>query len=331
MNAKTLFVYNYIHRAHKDFAESVNADLRYQYDRLNFERIPEPLKGIINAIALPKYSVYLGEDISPFRPDTLRSAFTDSINIKVIANSPFLLLKKENFKRKVNYKIKKNLAKYIDGAIAVSQLVKEEAEKIMDAPIKVAHPPIKDENFTRLAEINSDLSGFNIISIGGATWRKGMDILVKGFKKIREKIPKSRLYLLGEGHPRKWNKIKGVNVPGWVDDLTPYLEKADLYVHAARADPFPVSTLEALRAGLPIMVSERTGTKEVAEKLDDMFVRRVDSNDIADGISNYFSLEENEKRKLSSRARELSQNFSEKKCKEVFKRQFNSLLQEIKK
>jgi len=121
-----------------------------------------------------------------------------------------------------------------------------------------------------------------------------------------------------------------VHVEGYVDDLIPYFKNASLFVQASRADTFPVSTLESLRAGLPTIVTEKTGTKEVVENLGKEFIRKVDAEDIAEGILHYFDLSDSEKRKLSLKAKRISEKFNKERMCEMFRKEFNSLLGEIK-
>jgi len=221
-------------------------------------------------------------------------------------------------------------AEYINGAIAVSKLAKETAEPFLSIPIRVSHPYIEDSMYRRLGHISPDVTGHNIISVGYGKAAKGMDILVKAFETVKKEIPDVDLYVIGRGHPLEWNNIKGVHVLGYVEDLVPYFKQASLYVQSSRADTFPVATLESLWAGLPTIVSENTGTKEVVEKLGNEFVRKATVQDIAQGILYYFGLSSPMKQELSQEAKEISKKFNSREMCEMFKREFTLLLREIK-
>ena len=106
-------------------------------------------------------------------------------------------------------------------------------------------------------------------------------------------------------------------------------EKCSLFVQSSRFDAFPVATLEALRAGLPAIVTEMVGAREVVEKLGRDFIRKVDAEDIANGILKYLDLSEEEKFKLSEKARQLSEPFNKSEMCERFKKEFWKVVEAI--
>lgn len=335
MDPRILFVYFKPHPSHKGFAESIEADFWHYNHYFRGSRLPKIMKSGINGLLLPKYEVYLSEGGAPLIPVAVKKIFRrKSIHINISADETFMMMKetpeemKDKFPGYVNL-VHKFASKYIDGAIAVSKLAKESAEEFLDVPIRIAHPYIEDEMYEKLSKINPNLISHDIISVGYGE-HKGMDILVKAFEIVKKEVKDAELYIIGKNHPEEWNGIDGVHVEGFVDDLIPYFENASLFVQASRADTFPVSTLESLRAGLPTIVTEKTGTKEVVENLGKEFVRIVDAEDIARGISHYFDLSDSQKNKLSLKAKELSKKFNKKEMCEIFKKEFDLLLAEIR-
>jgi len=336
MKTEVLFVYYVPHPSHKGFAEAIGADFWYYNHYFRGSSLPKIAKSGINGILLPKYDVYLTEGGAPLTPVAIKKILhRKSININIIADETFMMMKetpeemKDKFLGYVNL-VHKFASKYIDGAIAVSKLAKESAEEFLDVPIRIAHPYIEDGMYERLGKICPNIKTPNIISVGYGKHAKGMDILVEAFKMVKREVKDAELYIIGKDNPKKWNKIDGVHVKGYVNDLTPYFENASLFVQASRADTFPVSTLESLRVGLPTIVTDKTGTKEVIENLGEEFVRKVDAKDITDGILHYFDLSDSEKYKLSLKAKELSKKFNKKERCEMFKREFGLLLEELK-
>lgn len=333
-----LFVYIWPHPSHKGFAEAIGADFQHVY--FGRELYPPITKRILLSFACgiryPNYQIYLCEGGLPLVPVAIKklSEFNRIKVIELIADETFMMMKETPNEMKDRFKWYHNIAhkiasKFIDGAIAVSKLAKEMAEEFLDVPIRVAYPYIEDEMYEKLGKINPNIESYKILSVGYAAPKKGMDILVEAFKMVKKEIKDVELYIIGKNHPKEWNKIEGVHVEGYVDDLVPYFEDASLFVQASRADTFPVTTLEALRAGLPVIVTEMTGTKEVVEKLGKEFVRKVDAEDIAKGILHYFDLSDSMKVKLSLMAKELSEKFNRKRMCEMFRKEFNLLLEEI--
>lgn len=340
--SNTLFVYIWPHPSHRGFAEAIGADFQHVYFRdRNFTDNSTDAKrfflGITCGLKYPDYPVYLCEGGLPLLPVAIKtlSRFNKIKVIELIADETFMMMKETPNEMKDRFKWYHNIAhkmasKCIDGAIAVSKLAKETAEEFLDVPIRTAYPYIEDEVYKKLSKINPNIESHKILSVGYAAPKKGMDILVEAFKMVKNEIKDAELYIIGKDHPEEWNKIEGVHVEGYVDDLIPYFENSSLFVQPSRADTFPVTTLEALRAGLPTVITEKAGTKEVVENLGKEFVRKVDAEDIAEGILHYFDLSDSEKYKLSLKAKKLSKKFNKKEMCEMFKKEFNLLLEEVK-
>jgi len=334
LNMKVLFVYYNLHPSHKGFAESIKADLWHYNHYFNNKKYPRIFKSAMNGILLPDYPVYICEGGAPLTPVAIKKITNNkSINIELIADETYIMMKmtpkemKGTFSDFVN-RVHRMASKYIDGALAVSRLSKESAEEFLEVPIRVVHPYIREDRYERLGRIEYNCDGHTILSIGhGET--KGMDILVEAFKIIKKEISDARLYIVGKGFPNKWNEIKGVHLTGYVDDPMPFFEKASLYVQSSRADSFPVATLESLRAGLPTIVTEGVGTKEIVEKLDRNLVRKIDAEDIAKGIVYYFDLSHQTKKELSIKARKESEKFNRVKMCNKFRNEFNLLMEDI--
>jgi glycosyltransferase involved in cell wall biosynthesis len=180
-----------------------------------------------------------------------------------------------------------------------------------------------------LYQIQPRIQNHTLLTIGYNRQSKGMDILIDSFQKIKQEISDAELYIIGSGYPKEWEKIDGVHIEGFAKDLVPYFMNASLYIQPSRADTFPVSTLESLRAGLPTIVSDHTGTKEVIQNLGNDFIRKVDAEDITRGILSYFDLQDSVKQQLSEKAKKISEQFSEQNMCHQFQTEFNQLIHEI--
>ena len=83
--------------------------------------------------------------------------------------------------------------------------------------------------------------------------------------------------------------------------------------------------IEAMAAGIPTIVSDETGTKELVEKIDKGMVCRLDSEDLAGRISRYFGLSEDERENRSASAKEAAMPFSKIEQTERFRAQFERI------
>jgi glycosyltransferase involved in cell wall biosynthesis len=80
----------------------------------------------------------------------------------------------------------------------------------------------------------------------------GIDVLILGSSALTEEVGQTRLrFVPFKSDPR---------------DVAAYLQAADVYVHAARADTFPLAVLEAMACGTPVVASNVDG---IPEQFDD--------------------------------------------------------------
>jgi glycosyltransferase involved in cell wall biosynthesis len=335
MNSETLFVYYTPHPSHEGFARAISADFRYYNKLLHYSFSPKIVTSTINGILLPKYPIYLTEGGAPLSVLAVHKMIDKKcIHINLIADETFILLtekrqKKTDAKLRVENFAHKFSSRFIDGAIAVSKYAKETAEKCLDVPIKIVHPFIENDLYERLYQIQPRIQNHTLLTIGYNRQSKGMDILIDSFQRIKREIRDAELYIIGSGYPKEWEKIDGVHIEGFAKDLVPYFMNASLYIQPSRADTFPVSTLESLRAGLPTIVSDHTGTKEVIQNLGNDFIRKVDAEDITRGILSYFDLKDSVKHQLSEKAKKISEQFSQQNMCHQFQIEFDQLIHEI--
>jgi glycosyltransferase involved in cell wall biosynthesis len=114
----------------------------------------------------------------------------------------------------------------------------------------------------------------DVLFSGQLIERKGVDVLIDAFVRISHRIPKLRLQLLGTG-PACLSLTK--SVPLQLRDRIQFLgfqqpnampeifAAADAFVLPSRHDGWGVVVNEALGAGLPIIVSDRVGARELVK------------------------------------------------------------------
>lgn len=151
-----------------------------------------------------------------------------------------------------------------------------------------------------------------ILYVGKLSFGKGTDLLIKAFRKIKEKIPKTRLILIGIKSPSLKYFPSSIEYYGQIphEKLASYYQRASLFVIPSRwPEPLSRSSLEALSFGLPLIVSNRGGNREV----------------VVDGINGYIV---NNFKELFSRILTVLQS-SQKQAKmsqqslEILKNRFN--------
>lgn len=316
---KTLFIcHKNEHPVHLAFAEAIGADI-YEQDH-NFFSIP---KGLL----LPKYDVYL---VSNPGDIILKKFLHPEIKIIQLIASQFYprltLGIPKPLNRREKLLIKKSLES-VDGAIAISTFVRDEAAKVLDCPIKISQPFVNDKNYCKLLKIEPDLNSNKIIFIGHKRSNLKIDILIEAFKIAKKQIPDLELCIVGIGHSKELENINGIYVTGWVDNIAPYIEEASLAVFPGYGQSFYLGVIETMLGGLPTIATKYTGAKDAINVKE--LIREPTVEDIAKGILWYFNLSDNKKKELSKEARKSVIGFDKQtKCNE-FLRNFQELKEEV--
>ncbi|KXB07230.1 hypothetical protein AKJ52_00670 [candidate division MSBL1 archaeon SCGC-AAA382C18] len=313
---RTVFLYCDCHPIHAKFAKSVGGKFE---DSRFYRPSMRILDAFIKAKSLPEADVYLAEN-----GGYLPAALADKEKIIMILAINFY--KKSRF-HPYGFLHRINLKK-IDGVIAVSDFMKNHfaSSLDLDLPIKVANPFIESEKFNMLYSITPDLTSKNIVSIADTRRRKGLDILIKAFSKVKRVIEDTNLYIVGKETEKLSNTEKNIYGYGYLEDfedVVSVLKSSSLFVQPSRFDAFPVSTLEAIAAGLPTMVTEKVGEKEL---LKPQFVRKVDSIDLAKGILEYLNLDLSDRRRISNNLKQKSLQYRESIKLEEFRENFEEML-----
>jgi len=102
-----------------------------------------------------------------------------------------------------------------------------------------------------------------VLAVGRLVPAKGYDDLLTAFKRILRAVPNAVLAIAGDGpeYARMRNRLDGEGLTDAVlllrqrDDVRDLLGAADLFVSASHWEGLPVALLEAMSAGLPVVVT----------------------------------------------------------------------------
>lgn len=326
------------HPAHQGFADAVNADL-YGLNTCPVDRVAGTIPvEVLNGVLMDEYDVCIAEGTRSLYGTLSRQVFSDSTLVYLAADQSLYDLQHHEeglplLNRLIGqygmYPMKRAFNRYIDGVIAVSEFTAGYTNEIIHAPTRIAHPYIQPDLYDELESVSPDLASNTAITVGGFARYKGQDLLVDAWRLVRERFPEARLRLVGSGYPSELDREPGVTVRGYVDDLCAELERASLYVQPSRADSFPVSVLEALRAGLPALVTTTTGNRTEAERVSSELVVEPTAERIAAGVIDYFGTDVSERETMSATAERRGRRYDGGTRKERFRREFHELLSEI--
>jgi glycosyltransferase involved in cell wall biosynthesis len=163
-----------------------------------------------------------------------------------------------------------------DHVLTVSELARETYLEAGVRPERVHAVPLGADTslFTpAVSGAGAEARSGNLVFVfsGATIRRKGFDLLLDAFARVRAAEPGVRLSivgprgdafgLLGAGAP------EGIRVAGPVSqrELAEVFRQADCLVLPSRNDSFGMVVAEALAAGLPVLVSEMVGAKTLVE------------------------------------------------------------------
>ena len=147
------------------------------------------------------------------------------------------------------------------------------AEGFHDDQIFVLHHGIDLEYFHKIERKDSV---FRILYVGQITLRKGLQYLLQAVSEL--KLPHSELLLIGKVDPAMepiLRRYEGVfeHIPSLPKiELPRYYSNSSVFVLPSLADSFALVVLEAMACGVPVIVTENTGSKEVFREGVDGFV-----------------------------------------------------------
>lgn len=327
------------HPVHQGFAEVVEADL-YKVDSPSLfgpeGSIPSE---IYNGFRLPNYDIYIAEGTRSLYGALAGQISKDSTLIYLAADqSLYELQNLEQQQSMLNRLIseygmgllKFYFNRYIDGVISVSDFIARSTTNILNVPTRVSNAYIQPDVFDSLGDISPSLDQNTAITIGAYEDYKGQDIMPEVWRGVREQYPNAELYLIGSGYPDFLDNTPGIKVCGFVEDLGDVLSKASVYIHPARADAFPVSVLEGLRAGLPAIVTSTTGTKSAVYSLDRNMMVERDVEEITNSILIYFAEPLSVRQNLSGKARKVGSQYNKESKQKQFRYRFEELVSEIR-
>lgn len=331
-NYKKFFLYYFPHYFHKSLAEIIKAK---DLDILSIK------KGISNRIfSYIKFSLRTSPyDIlfceGTFLIPALFKAFPIKrfrkfiVNISADPNLYYFKIGRMNILKRFLYKL--SLPK-VDVFLCIGEMEKDILKEILpQAKCIVIHPFIEEDRYNHLLSLPiKENFNHNILFIGNGPdyFCKGLDLLTETFRIVKKFLPDANLYILGDwdkGIQKKFS-YDGIHFIGFSSTIHEYINLCSLYLHLGKGETFGISVLEALLGGLPSIVSEFTGTKEVIKELREDFVVPIDPVMAAQKVLEYFSLPDGEKKKLSQKSREIGKKFKKELTLNNFLNKWNSIL-----
>jgi glycosyltransferase involved in cell wall biosynthesis len=152
----------------------------------------------------------------------------------------------------------------------------------------------RDEKQSLRRELIGDADRTLILSVGRLTPQKGFGHLLQAFARAREKFSNAVLVIAGTGRllDSLNQQIHALDLGGRVfllgqrDDVPRLLAVADIYVNSSLLEGTPVSVLEAMAAGLPIVATSVGDTPHLLDSASGILVPPAQPDALADALIN---------------------------------------------
>lgn len=130
-------------------------------------------------------------------------------------------------------------------------------------------------NPARFADVEKDESKFSFVFVGRIVGDKGINELVEAFIRLNKEYPETKLSLVGNYEadldPLKPETIEAIELNSNIyacgakygDDLLTEYMKADCFVMPSYREGFPNTVMEAGAMGLPSIVTDINGSREI--------------------------------------------------------------------
>lgn len=179
----------------------------------------------------------------------------------------------------------------------VTELFKLPSEKVDVIPNGVDFSKFQGEPDMPVNRVKwvSNPHDFLVTAVGRMTSQKGFDTLLRAFPQILRSVPTARLLMIGDGYmkseleglAREEGVADSVMFSGFINDeqLVGALKSSSVVVVPSRFEPFGIIALEAMAAGVPIVVSNVGGLAEIVEdNVDGLEVEPENPQAIADAV-----------------------------------------------
>lgn len=160
------------------------------------------------------------------------------------------------------------------------------------------------------------------INVGRLQLQKNQTLLVEAFSKVHKQMPNTELIIIGEGELRgklenlveKYELQHCVDLPGQCNDVQKRLNAADIFVQSSNYEGLPISGLEAMACGLPIISTRAGGTVDIVK--DGINGYLVDIGAVDNLAQKMISLANNEKlrKKMGCVSRRMVEEFDIDRC-----------------
>ncbi len=320
--------------------ENGNSTFR-QYDKMSFGMSGIYGRDLMKEVS--EYAIVASQIASEFAHDIIHAhdwlTFPAGVEAKLISGKPLVVhVHATEFDRsgdQINptvYEVEKRGMEMADLIIVVSAYtgkILTDRYGIEPGKIRVVHNAVIQNKQHPTHARNEKGSKKTVTFLGRVTFQKGPDYFIEAAEKILRKFPDTRFVMAGSG-----DMLKGIvrktaemrigsrfHFTGFLEgeETEIMYEMSDVYVMPSVSEPFGITTLEAIRSGVPVVISKQSGVSEILSHA--IKVDFWDTDALADavcGLMNHKSLHDISVRENSKDIKNIVWKHSAKKVKDIY-------------
>lgn len=166
---------------------------------------------------------------------------------------------------------------------------------------------------------------FTYINVARQDENKNQKAILEAFYKVHMHYPDTKLLLIGDGpcHKKLVDRVKelgletSVLLPGMVGDVENYYAISDVYVQASHREAMPLSALEAMAAGLPLLSTDVGGIKDIV-KGNGVLISDYDDEALQSEMLDMYTASPESRKMMKNISLALVQEYSSKKMAEKY-------------
>lgn len=175
---------------------------------------------------------------------------------------------------------------------------------------------------------------FNVAAIGRLSAEKNFQLLIRAIKIVSETVTSSRLIIYGEGDQRSElerlvSSLKledKVFLPGYIAEPSRLYRHADLFVNSSLTEGMPISILEAMREGCPMVCTDIPATRSLLQTANGgHLLSALDELSMAEAILNMHSKITNKELNVSALTDAFKRNFTAEKMAQGYMKIYQDL------
>ena len=278
--------------------------------------------------ALPLLSPGFAGIVKELSPDIIHTRLLSAAGIAGTWRSKLGIPVVATFDKPGKAKYYKNIDRYISCASWLKQYMAEQ-EGLPAVKIDVVHNPADTERFARSensrnearALLNIADDEILISGMGIYIRRKGFDVLLRAFAKLRPEGKKLRLALIGGGGDQRESYLKLAGELGireklllpesFVKDVRPWLWASDIFVMPSREEGFSIALLEGLAAELPTVVSDIAPFTEIIRDGENgLIAKKDDPEDFSRALQQMLDMNTEQRNQLVQNAQRTIRDFT---------------------